>query len=123
VGERTIVLRRNWKLPAETLWGGARQGQAAAGTEAWSRAPFAGFLTVQRARRQHGLPRHVFARVPGEVKPVLVDFDSALLVENLLRMAPAGKTLGLSEMRPGPGELWLASPEGCHTSELRVLLG
>ena len=61
--------------------------------------------------------------MPGEVKPVLVDFDSPMLVENLARMAPAGKTVVLSEMRPGPGELWLASPGGRHTSELRVLLG
>lgn len=123
VGRRTTVLRRNWKLPSEALWGAGGQGQAGGGPEAWSRAPFAAFLAAQRARRRRGLPRHVFARVPGEVKPVLVDFDSAPLVENLARMAPAGKTLALSEMRPGPGELWLASPEGCHTSELRVLLG
>jgi hypothetical protein len=54
---------------------------------------------------------------------VLLDFDSPLLVENLARMAPAGKEIALSEMRPGPGELWLRSPEGSHTSELRILLG
>jgi hypothetical protein len=122
VGERTVVLRRNWRLASEALWGGAREAQAGGG-DVWARAPFAAFLAVQRARRRHGLPRHAFARVPGEVKPVLVDFDNPMLVENLMRMAPAGKTLALSEMRPGPGELWLASPEGRHTSELRILLG
>jgi hypothetical protein len=121
VGERTVVLRRTWNLAPEALWALPRPEQGG-GRDAWSRAPFAAFLAVQRARRKHGLPRHVFARVPGEVKPVVVDFDVPLLVENLARLAPPGKALALSEMRPGPGELWLASPEGRHTSELRMLL-
>lgn len=122
VGRRMVLLRRQWSLAAETL--GASANTAGGGSrDAWSRAPFAAFVAVQRARHAAGLPRHAFARLPGEVKPVLVDFDSALLVENLARMAPAGQTVALSEMRPGPGELWLHSAEGCHTSELRVLLG
>jgi hypothetical protein len=109
LGRRTVLLRRQWTVPSEAF--------DAQGT------PFTAFLSAQRSRRRAGLPRHVFARLPGEVKPVLVDFDSPLLVENLARMAPAGKQVVLSEMRPGAGELWHASPEGHHTSELRILLG
>jgi hypothetical protein len=121
VGRRTVLLRRQWSLAAEAL-GASAQAEGGA-RDAWSRAPFAAFVAVQRARQAAGLPRHAFARLPGEVKPVLVDFDSALLVENLARMASAGQTVALSEMRPGPGELWLGSAAGQHTSELRVLLG
>jgi hypothetical protein len=109
LGRRTVLLRRQWTLPAEAF--------DPTGT------PFAAFLSAQRSRQGAGVPRHVFARLPGEVKPVLVDFDSPMLVENLARMAPAGKQVVLSEMRPGAGELWHASPEGHHTSELRILLG
>lgn len=109
VGRRTVLLRRQWTLAKDTLNPGG--------------APFGTFVAAQRARRAQGLPRHVFARLAGEVKPVMVDFDSPLLVENLARMAPAGKEIALSEMRPGPGELWHRSPGGSHTSELRILLG
>lgn len=121
VGQRTVLLRRQWSLAAEAL--GASAHTEGGSRDAWSRAPFATFVAVQRARQAAGLPRHAFARLSGEVKPVLVDFDSALLVENLARMASAGQTVALSEMRPGPGELWLGTGAGQHTSELRVLLG
>jgi hypothetical protein len=123
VGERTVVRRRAWSLPSEALWTLSARAQASDGPDAWGRTPFAAFLAVQRVRRRHHLPRHVFARVPGEVKPVVIDLDSPLLIENLARMAPPGKTMALSEMSPGPGELWVSSPEGGHTSELRILLG
>jgi len=121
VGRRTVLLRRQWTMAADAL---RPEGAAGGGPQdGWSRAPFGAFLAAQRARRAAGVPRHGFARIPGEVKPVLVDFDSPLLVENLARMVPPGKAIVLSEMRPGPDELWLASGEGRHTSELRVLLG
>jgi hypothetical protein len=121
VGRRTVLVRRQWTVAGEALRpAGAADGGA---QDQWSRAPFPAFLAAQRTRRAHGLPRYVFARLPDEVKPVLVDFDSPQLVENLARMARAGQNVVLSEMRPGPDELWLASPEGRHTSELRILLG
>lgn len=109
IGRRTVLLRRRWTVPSTAF--------------APEPTPFGSFLAAQRARRRAGVPRHAFARLPGEVKPVLVDFDSPLLVENLARMAAPGAGVLLSEMKPGPGELWLASPEGRHTSELRILLG
>lgn len=109
IGRRTVLLRRQWTMPSADF--------------APEATPFASFVAAQRARRRAGVPRHAFARLPGEVKPVLVDFDSPLLVENLARMAAPGASVLLSEMKPGPGELWLDSPEGRHTSELRILLG
>ncbi|GAA3728952.1 hypothetical protein GCM10022225_07930 [Plantactinospora mayteni] len=76
-----------------------------------------------------GLPRHVFAWVPGEPKPFYVDFAAPVLVENLRkalhRAAGQGGTAGevtVVEMMPGPDELWLRLPDGtAYTSELRLV--
>jgi hypothetical protein len=80
-----------------------------------------GFLRCQELRARLGLPRHVYVRCPGEPKPVYCDLDSPLLVRQLTRMAAtaAGDVVTLSEMLPGPDELWLADVEGARTSELR----
>lgn len=117
IGRRTTLVRRSWELDGSSLHGG-RSGSA----NRWQAKPFAAFLEMQRIRRLNDLPRRLFARIPGEVKPVLVDFSSPLLLANLAEMAPEGKTLRLSEMRPAPGELWLERDEGHHTSEMRIFL-
>jgi hypothetical protein len=77
--------------------------------------------------RDRGLPRRVFARSPLERKPRYVDFESPSLLRTLSRfLAPAreqapGATVEFTEMLPGPGECWLESGAGHHTSELRVV--
>jgi hypothetical protein len=71
------------------------------------------------------LPRHVFAMVQGERKPVYVDFAAPLLVANLvhsLRRAEPDATVTISEMLPDPDELWLSDDAGHHyTSEFRIV--
>ena len=98
------------------------------------------FLGVNRWRRSHGLPRHVFARVAIDRtksratmgaeeadkastkadkkpvfsrKPLAVDFDSwfsIVLLENLHRVSQSG--LLVSEALPGPDQLWARDHQG-----------
>jgi len=75
-----------------------------------------------------GLPRHVFARVPGDPKPFYVDLSAPPLVDNLARAArraaaaaPEGAEVELVEMLPDPDGLWLRLPDGSYTSELRLV--
>jgi hypothetical protein len=77
--------------------------------------------------RDRELPRRVFVRSPLERKPRYVDFESQSLQRSLARfLAPAreqapGAAVAFTEMLPGPGECWLQSSAGHHTSELRVV--
>lgn len=79
--------------------------------------------------RKHGLPRFVFAKVPVEVKPFYVDFDSLIYVEILTKMIRrtlasdrANEPITVTEMLPAPHELWLPDHQGCkYTSELRIV--
>jgi hypothetical protein len=78
-----------------------------------------GFLALQRLRHRLGLPRHVFARTSAEGKPIYVDLDSPLLVRQILRFAARADIVTLSEMTPGPAELWARRGSDTFTSELR----
>jgi hypothetical protein len=87
------------------------------------------FLEVRRWMRKHGLPRFVFAKVPVEVKPIYVDFDSLIYVEMLTKMIRrtlasdrAHEPVKVTEMLPAPHELWLRDHEGHqYTGELRIV--
>lgn len=109
VGE--VVLQRElWRVdPAEI---------AAAGVDEEPDA----FARLQRLRARLELPRHVYVRCPGEPKPVYCDLDSPLLAGCLTRMAaraPEGGPLEISEMLPGPGQLWFGDQDGGRTCEVR----
>jgi hypothetical protein len=74
----------------------------------------------------NGMPRHVFVQAPHEPKPVYVDFAAPALLDNMARMvrvaADAGAAVTITEMLPGPDELWLTDPDGLrYTAELRVV--
>jgi hypothetical protein len=74
-----------------------------------------------------GIPRHAFVTVPGEPKPVYVDFCAPALLDNLARLirrAVADQTaeITVTEMLPEPGQLWLADSAGGHyAAELRFV--
>lgn len=103
---RVVVQRALWRVPVERLA---------------SADKLEGFVAAQGLRHELGLPRHVFARIPGELKPVYCDLDSPLLLRQLTRMAAtaATGTIELGEMLPGPGQLWLRDERGAYTSEIR----
>src|SRR5262249_21981044 len=88
------------------------------------------YLAARRWAAHWGMPRFVFASVPGEVKPFFVDLHSVLSVNLLttsLRRAreagPGDRRLTVAGMLPAPDQAWL--PDGAGgtcCSELRLLL-
>ena len=83
------------------------------------------FVAAQDLRVRRGLPRWVYAHVPGEPKPICVDLDCPLAVETLAAaIAATGGATGttLTEMLPEPHALWLRRSGQPVTSELRLAL-
>lgn len=73
-------------------------------------------------REPLAIPERVFARVPGEMKPIYVDLLSPTSVDMLVRFAAGAPRVTISEMYPGPDGLWLRDAEGnTYTSELRCI--
>ncbi len=105
-----VVRRRSWVLEAGRLRACRAQPDSAERL-AW----------VRRIQRELGMPDRVFVKSPAEPKPIFVDFTSFFLVEILYKLAQEAPALSVTEMLPGPGELWLEDPAGAtYTSELRA---
>jgi len=115
---RAVLQRELWRVPAEAFSLAALDRHLRpAGSED------ASHLVARRIRRAAGMPRHCFAVIPGEPKPLYVDFEAPLLTRQLVLMARrAAGPIELSEMLPGPGELWLRGADGTHTAEVRCLV-
>jgi lantibiotic biosynthesis dehydratase-like protein len=88
------------------------------------------FVQARRWAQSHGIPRFAFVRVPVEVKPFYIDFDSPVYVSIMSKMvrrtlestASVGDEVTVSEMLPGIDMLWLPDEAGRHyTSELRII--
>jgi hypothetical protein len=80
---------------------------------------FALFVDLQRRKAALGLPRFVFARVPGERKPFLVDTDCPFAAELLRHFVRSSASVTFEEMLPAPEDLWLRDERGRYTCELR----
>lgn len=88
------------------------------------------YLEARRWMGTHDLPRFVFVKVPVEIKPFYVDFDSPIYVEILVKMIrrvlARDRALGqftVTEMLPAPRHVWLPDAEGnTYTSELRMVM-
>ncbi len=100
---RLVVVRETWRIPAQELTGTADLAAL-------------------------GVPRHSFAIVPGEAKPILVDLESrvsALQVARSVRRALEANpdaSVTVSEMLPDFDQLWLHDAQGQrYTSELRLV--
>ncbi|MGW0811416.1 lantibiotic dehydratase [Nonomuraea sp. NPDC002799] len=110
---RAVLQRARWTIPTGALRGWSPGVRPARGDAAE-------FAAARRLRRDLGLPRHGFVKIPGEPKPVYVDWDSPLLVRQLSRLArQSGATVEFTEMLPGPDQLWLDVNGRRYTSELR----
>jgi hypothetical protein len=73
-------------------------------------------------REAMGIPERLFARMPGEMKPIYVDLTSPISVEMFIRFAAGARMVSISEMYPGPDGLWLRDAEGnAYTSEMRCI--
>ncbi len=122
---RVVLFRRRWIFPPGPA-GGAPEPPGETGNPDAEAAVF--FARVQRWRRRHALPRHTFLHTPEEPKPFYADLDSPLSADLLRRLLfPAGKAgtpaaLHVTEMLPGPDELWLADEAGRYASEILLHL-
>jgi lantibiotic biosynthesis dehydratase-like protein len=115
--DRLVVARETWSFPAEELSFAVAENE----TER--------FIGARRWARNNGLPRYLFCRVQVEVKPFFVDLDSPVFVELLCKMVRRvlasdlpNRSVTISEMLPGPDQLWL--PDACgnrYTSEFRMV--
>jgi hypothetical protein len=114
---RLVISRETWRFPPAEL------------AFAFEKKEADRFLGLRRWARSHGMPRFVFAKASGERKPVYVDLDSAVYAEAFAKLVRGSAEQGgpeamvtMSEMLPGPGELWLRDAEGRpHVSELRIV--
>jgi hypothetical protein len=115
--DRLVITRESWSFPA-TEWQFVNQ------EEEHQR-----FLETRRWMRERGLPRFVFVRVPVEVKPFYLDFDSPVYVEIFCKMVRrmlashrADELITMTEMLPTTDQLWLRDSDGrAYTSELRIV--
>jgi hypothetical protein len=116
--DRLVICRESWSFTAEEM--------AFALVEEESER----FLQARRWRQEHNLPRYVFVRVPVEVKPCYLDFDSPLYVEILSKMVrrvlaseQPKQAITISEMLPTPDQIWLPDAAGRrYTCEFRTIV-
>jgi hypothetical protein len=106
---RVVLFRERWVFTRPEL-------PCADGSEA------AWYLAVARWREAHGLPRHVFVHTSVETKPFYVDLESPVIVDLLRRAAETvaetdDARLVVTEMLPGPNELWVRDPAGSYATE------
>ncbi|WP_406274756.1 lantibiotic dehydratase family protein [Actinacidiphila glaucinigra] len=107
-----VVQRRTWRCTADQL---------PATTP--GRPDHEWFLAWREWQRRMGLPRRVFASPGGEHKPLYVDFDaypSVRLLDAAVRKSAS--PVVLTEMLPGPDELWLRDDRNRYVTELTVEL-
>lgn len=110
---RVVLHRERWRIPANALRGWSPGTRPAKGDAAE-------FAAARKLRRDLSLPRHGFMKIPGEPKPVYVDWESPLIVRQIFRLARRSDSpLEFSEMLPSPEQLWLEIDGERHTSELR----
>ncbi|HYJ32569.1 MAG TPA: lantibiotic dehydratase [Candidatus Binatia bacterium] len=103
--ENVILFRRRWAFEASELPGG---------TTAEER-----FLETQRWRRAHGLPADLFVHTDAEPKPFYANLDAPLFVDLMRRSFPRAARVHVTEMLPGPADLWMAGTPsgGRHATE------
>ncbi|MFD7080204.1 lantibiotic dehydratase [Streptomyces sp. NPDC059918] len=104
---RTVVHRETWRIPTHRK-------------KSWTSLSVENQRFVHGLREQYGLPERIYAKFPGEPKPILVDFAVPALVDLFSRHC--ARTTGpvvVSEMLPDRDGLWLRDQAGRHTSELR----
>lgn len=121
---RTVLFRRRWIFPPGT--------RPEPPTEDLDPDLLLGrfFAEVHAWRRREDLPQHVFVRTDRDPKPFPVDLSSPLSVDLLRRTlgppsesSPQGgpvPTLHVTEMSPGPEELWVHDAQGRYAAEFLV---
>jgi hypothetical protein len=106
-----VIQRERWRF-----------GSANIPTSNADRDSFDFYASLVAWQQKHELPEYVFGRAlgRGEVKPFLIDFASPLSCIAFVRECHGAAGMVVTEMFPGPDQLWLRGPEGAFTSELRL---
>ncbi len=115
--DRLVIYRESWSFPASEL------------PFVYAKDELERFLAARRWAHAHGMPRFVFVRVPVEVKPFYLDFDSPIYVDIFAKMirrtAEHGQEdgrVGVAEMLPDPTQMWLPDAQDQrYASELRLV--
>ena len=116
--DRLVVARESWRFSGSEL------------AFAKIKDDVERFVQARKWAHGFGIPRFAFVRVPVEIKPFYVDFDSPLYVDILAKMVrrtleasdSKGDEILVREMLPGTDMLWLPDAEGQrYTSEFRVV--
>lgn len=115
--DRVTVSRESWRFPPAELAFANETDEAAR------------FVAARKWRRDHNLPRFLFAKTPVERKPFYVDMESPTFVNIFARLVRRSTEAGgadslvtVSEMLPAQEDLWLPDAEGHrYTSELRMV--
>ncbi len=118
VMNRIILQREVWRIPCDefkkSLWDTKQRLSEKEGIT---------FLQAKKLQRTLKLPQHCFAMIPGEPKPIHVDFNAPLFVRQLVLLANQSSGLiEFSEMLPGPDQLWMHDSQGHYTAEFRCAL-
>jgi hypothetical protein len=106
VSDRLVLFRHRWTFQPGRL---PEEGAAF-------------FAEVARWRRRRGIPRHVFIHTAADPKPFYADLESPLFVDLLRRALGEETTLHLTEMLPGPEEMWVGDGRGRYATELLLHL-
>jgi hypothetical protein len=114
--DRLVIQRESWQFPMADLQFALAENEADR------------FMGARRWRQRHQLPRYAFVRVPLELKPFYLDFDSPVYVEILAKMLRrtmaeknAPQILSVSEMLPSCDQIWLPDAQGLkYTCEFRI---
>ncbi|MFI6744027.1 lantibiotic dehydratase [Nonomuraea sp. NPDC050451] len=113
--DRMVIAREKWRIPAQEVPVGSVSDEAAA------------FAGLRRWAESQGMPRFVFWRTAAGPKPVYLDFDSPLFVNDFLMAVRRARrlddgTVEITEMRPDPHHVWLPDADGrLYTCELRLV--
>jgi hypothetical protein len=115
--DRLVIARETWRTSADQL------------AFAFDKEEPRRFLEARRWALTNNIPRFVFVKVPVEVKPFFVDFDSLIYINILAKMIrrtlndqPTNPWITITEMLPTPEQAWLVDADGQrYTSELRIV--
>ena len=121
--DRLVVQRESWRFEAGEL------------AFAFEKDDALRFVAARRWARAHDMPRFVFAKVPVEIKPFYVDFNSPIYVDMFSKMIRKTReqgeqdktggfkqTITVSEMLPLVDQSWLQDSDGHRfTSEFRLV--
>ena len=110
---RVVVFRRRWIASLAELRQGSDPPLAPGRLAVWA-----------RWRRARGAPRHVFVHTTSDPKPFYADLDSPWMLEVLERRLAAERdrvpTVHVTEMLPGPEELWVRDRRGRYAAEFLI---